>query len=606
MNLPNEPKTPSGRNTLRQMPFPMPRIMTWFGGCALVCLAGAAAPAQTISGPAGQLTYQGFLSGTNGGPLATNGAQNFVVQFRLYNDRTAGQSANILWGEQQTVTVERGVFSARLGAGTALAGVNFTNNLAGFFNAADASNRFVGATVLGVVPGDPEIAPRLQLLSAPYALLAQTALTANTAYLATNAAFAPSAAYAGAATAAAYATNATYATNVTYAAYATNLAANASFGPWNSGAGFYYVTNNVGVGTNAPDCALTVVGSQGIYGDEPYFLMFGGPNSGYAQAGAGIANASGHFATWANPNDGVIRALNGRFFLNNLSGSPGVCITSQYSTANRIGIGTAAPGFPFVVNGCANINTVNQFEYINSGGWGFGGPVTYCYSVAVSAAILVTGELDVFSDARIKNIVGVSDAARDLRTLNGLRVTDYVYKDTANHGSHPYKKLIAQQVETVYPQAVHQKPGAVPDVYQYANAQHGWIALDAGLKVGEKVQIAHQANGSAVHTVRDVRPGAFQIDADLTEEHVFVFGRQVDDLRTVDYDAIAMLNVSANQELARTLLAEENELAGLEKEFASLQAREQNRTARLALLEHRISSRAARAVPASLSTGGRE
>lgn len=37
------------------------------------------------------------------------------------------------------------------------------------------------------------------------------------------------------------------------------------------------------------------------------------------------------------------------------------------------------------------------------------------------------------------------------------------------------------------------------------------------------------------------------------EGNVFVYGKQVDDFHTVDYEAIAMLNVSATQELLKRI-----------------------------------------------------
>ena len=57
-----------------------------------------------------------------------------------------------------------------------------------------------------------------------------------------------------------------------------------------------------------------------------------------------------------------------------------------------------------------------------------------------------------------------------------------------------------------------------------------------------------------------------------TSEKVFVYGREVKDFRSVDYDAISMLNVSATQELARQVatLATENE--ALKSRLASLEA----------------------------------
>jgi len=83
---------------------------------------------------------------------------------------------------------------------------------------------------------------------------------------------------------------------------------------------------------------------------------------------------------------------------------------------------------------------------------------------------------------------------------------------------------------------------------------------------------------------------------------VFVYGREVNDFRTVDYDAIAMLNVSATQELARKVEAQSAELARLQSQlaqaltekdlllrhFANLEARDQALDARLARIENSV------------------
>ena len=58
------------------------------------------------------------------------------------------------------------------------------------------------------------------------------------------------------------------------------------------------------------------------------------------------------------------------------------------------------------------------------------------------------------SDARLKNINGRSDGAKDLETLEKIEVTDYTMKDAVKYGTKPFKKVIAQQVEKVYPTAV--------------------------------------------------------------------------------------------------------------------------------------------------------
>jgi hypothetical protein len=137
----------------------------------LLALGAIPAAAQTTPYPPGQISYQGFLVDANGVPLATNAPVNYGVIFQIYNVPSGGTP---LWGELQTVTVDRGYFSVLLGQGSSI-GVPFTNNLSGLFVASDASDRYIGLTVQNLAGGNVEIQPRMRLLASPYALLAGTA-----------------------------------------------------------------------------------------------------------------------------------------------------------------------------------------------------------------------------------------------------------------------------------------------------------------------------------------------------------------------------------------------------------------------------------------------
>ena len=94
------------------------------------------------------------------------------------------------------------------------------------------------------------------------------------------------------------------------------------------------------------------------------------------------------------------------------------------------------------------------------------------------------------SDARLKTVLGLSDASQDLQILNQIKITDYTL-----NGDGPLttiKKVIAQELYEVFPNAVY---------------------ITNGLIDGEKIS----------------------------------------DFHLVDYDAISMLNVSATQELYRMI-----------------------------------------------------
>ncbi|HEY0469463.1 MAG TPA: hypothetical protein VGC79_34980 [Polyangiaceae bacterium] len=139
------------------------------------------------------LTQQGRLLDSDGAPV--DGVQ-LTFTFSLY---TAASAGTAIWSEQQTVTPDNGYFSAKLGDSTA-----FTPDI---FNGSQ------GALYLGIKIGsDAEMAPRQQLTSVPFAMLALNAVSAThavSADLATKATSATSADLATKATTADLATSAT-------------------------------------------------------------------------------------------------------------------------------------------------------------------------------------------------------------------------------------------------------------------------------------------------------------------------------------------------------------------------------------------------------------
>jgi hypothetical protein len=179
---------------------------------------------------------------------------------------------------------------------------------------------------------------------------------------------------------------------------------------------------------------------------------------------------------------------------------------------------------------------------------------------------------DVSSDKRIKNVIGISKGPEDLATLQSIEITDYSFKDKPAMGNRTEKRVIAQQVEVVYPNAVNFARGIVPDIFQQAAIAGGWVTLATNLKVGEKVRLFNEEQ-DAVHEVLEVRVGAFKTAFEPKGAKVFVYGREVDDFRSVDYDAIAMLNVSATQELAKKLEQKDVELEQKDAVIAALEAR---------------------------------
>ncbi len=166
---------------------------------------------------------------------------------------------------------------------------------------------------------------------------------------------------------------------------------------------------------------------------------------------------------------------------------------------------------------------------------------------------IAAAEFNAFSDVRIKEIEGRSDSQNDLQSLLQIEVTDYYYINKIVNGDRQQKKVIGQQVATVFPQAVKTHTDVVPDIFKPASIADGWVSLRAHkLQVGERVRLLLEGVEPQIYTIEAVTPDSFQVSLN-SEGDVFVYGREVNDFHVVDYDALAMLNISATQELYKII-----------------------------------------------------
>ena len=300
---------------------------------------------------------------------------------------------------------------------------------------------------------------------------------------------------------------------------------------------------------------------------------------------------------------GGLLSLGGPLALNYDSGD----VIMAGASGSRVGIGTTTPRAKVEIRGFVNSNTGNAFGQLGlTGATGNHAAQTVSVSLLVDTGILCN-YVFALSDARIKRIEGRSDAVRDLATLRGIEVTDYTHIDAAVRGGGTHKKVVAQQVERVFPQAVSRNTDVVPDIYQRAQVEDGWVRLATDLKQGERVRLIGTKT-EGIHEVLEVRDGGFRTDFVADEDTVFVYGREVDDFRSVDYDAISMLNVSATQELARQIEAKDAELATLRAQndalarlVSALEAADDAQQARLSRLEEALELRQ----PASRAVGAK-
>ncbi|MCE2823763.1 MAG: tail fiber domain-containing protein [Saprospiraceae bacterium] len=186
-----------------------------------------------------------------------------------------------------------------------------------------------------------------------------------------------------------------------------------------------------------------------------------------------------------------------------------------------------------------------------------------------------------------------------MEILQGLQVANYRHRDFISRGTDFKKGFIAQEVETVFPEAVTVTTSFLPDVYQYSvsSVVEGArltvaLAENHQLVKGDKVQVIFPGGQKEcmVGPVTNSRQLTLVDWGNETPEWLFVYGKQVDDFHQVDYDRIHTLNVSVTQELIRSMEALESELTGLRNENIKLKERRDQLDARVSKLEAAVSN----------------
>lgn len=253
----------------------------------------------------------------------------------------------------------------------------------------------------------------------------------------------------------------------------------------------------------------------------------------------------------------------------------------NYYADNNIGIRTYAPDFPLEINGASNRSY--SYGYLNSTAHTGTASGTNDYSMKASHRILAS-EFNAYSDARHKKVLSVANNAQDLRLLSQLKVTHYRYIDTIGKNTLPKYGFIAQEVEKVLPEAVT-KIGTeyIPDMFCLAtkiildeNKHELSITLPTAhnYKTGDLIKIiTDKEHFKTVSQIIDNQTIVVENWLEKTNK-AFIFGKKVSDFRTVDYDRIFTLGISAIQELNKEIenmkLSYEQRLSALEAKMTSI------------------------------------
>jgi hypothetical protein len=192
------------------------------------------------------------------------------------------------------------------------------------------------------------------------------------------------------------------------------------------------------------------------------------------------------------------------------------------------------------------------------------GPVTAEYSIIALGRIACNGEMDVFSDVRLKKNIEDVDKLDALRFLDRVRVRSFEYKDRAK-GISRKVGVIAHEVKEIDSSLVNELTDYVPNIYEMRACvqQEPGLLRVAGIDLKPGTKVCMYTQSKKVHGEVVSNNMVKHDQGSIESENIFVYGWQTDDVQVVAYDQLHNVNIAATQQLfamVRDLQTENAEL----------------------------------------------
>jgi hypothetical protein len=266
------------------------------------------------------------------------------------------------------------------------------------------------------------------------------------------------------------------------------------------------------------------------------------------------------------------------------------------------GFGTNKHGFIGYGNSSTNSMQINSSPTgdvsIVSGSWVYlTGSTTYC------SGLVNASSFNARSDSRIKTNITDMSGQSSLESLRNLKPSEFTF--IANEEQNPTYGFIAQEVKQIVPKAVSISSDFIPSIYEMAfidddkktitfihkTTDLSWTKLkiaeercdvaeiinDKTLRIKTKINQEKIKLVDIYGSVLLFKDGIYRYkDTDevyngLVRNGVFVYGHEVPDLHSIDYNIIMTVTTKATQELDKQLQDARERIAVLEKQVSEQQ-----------------------------------
>jgi len=244
------------------------------------------------------------------------------------------------------------------------------------------------------------------------------------------------------------------------------------------------------------------------------------------------------------------------------------------STKLGIGNGTTSPGYSLDVHdvGTNNRSGINGYYLDENSGVNSASSMTGSITIRAQNDILSGGKIIAESDRRIKKDMADLSKEDSLELVRNLIPKKYHYIDSTQKGGELVYGYVAQEVKEVLPSAVQHIRGAIPSIFELAQVSrsknnkgtmltfrhYDTQNLNPSCEVLKLVDARN--NDRLVHIAKVVDARRLEIEEQVEEGQIFVYGEEVQDFHVLSKDYINVVAVSALQQMdsQMTQLKEEN------------------------------------------------
>lgn len=272
-----------------------------------------------------------------------------------------------------------------------------------------------------------------------------------------------------------------------------------------------------------------------------------------------VATAPNQYSTSAANGDMVIRSIQ-KLLLQSGSGNSAITIgTNNYL---GLGIGSTTANFPITLYSTSS-TAQSMTSYAIAGISIYNGnqstPINPAITVGIMSQAAFNSGFYVYSDQRIKKDITPLENSLDI--IDKINTVSFKYIDFIEKGTIKNYGVIAQEIEKIIPEVINSHKDYIPNIYKNADKYDNellrlYIKTD-DLSIGDDIKIYDMKNKHHLKKIVDKTDEYITINEPIEDYEedtsVFVYGKEIEDVKNVNYESLFIMNIKATQELHQRL-----------------------------------------------------